>query len=202
MRPTKGLSARWPPERVYHAAHRSVTTPPIVGGPGVGTAPGDLGRPGVGGPTGRHVARTFPAPRQIMTGAPAMGGESCSASRPTREKRRSSLLEGDEAERSLGRARAARLRVRLRPTGPAVYGARPRAKLPWLGIQRSPSTIVEPQWNSDRTLMQTLKEQGLWLDRFTDLVYRAVRTSRSLRSGPGGPGCHLAGNDDGRGSGC
>jgi putative transposase len=45
------------------------------------------------------------------------------------------------------------------------------AELRWLGIQHSPSFVGEPQCNGViERFMRTLKEQCLWLHRFTDLA--------------------------------
>ena len=41
----------------------------------------------------------------------------------------------------------------------------------WLGIQHSPSFVGEPQCNGViERFMRTLKEQCLWLHRFSDLA--------------------------------
>src|SRR5262245_9709772 len=46
------------------------------------------------------------------------------------------------------------------------------AELRWLGIQHSPSFVGEPQCNGViERFMRTLKEQCLWLQRFTDLAH-------------------------------
>ncbi len=46
------------------------------------------------------------------------------------------------------------------------------AELRWLGIQHSPSFVGEPQCNGViERFMRTLKEQCLWLHRFTDLAH-------------------------------
>ena len=45
------------------------------------------------------------------------------------------------------------------------------AELRWLGIQHSPSFVGEPQCNGViERFMRTLKEQCLWLHRFSDLA--------------------------------
>jgi integrase-like protein len=46
------------------------------------------------------------------------------------------------------------------------------AELRWLGIQHLPSLVGEPQCNGViERFMRTLKEQRLWLHRFTDLAH-------------------------------
>jgi putative transposase len=46
------------------------------------------------------------------------------------------------------------------------------AELRWLGIQHSPSFVGEPQCNGViARFMRTLKEQCVWLHRFTDLAH-------------------------------
>ena len=49
--------------------------------------------------------------------------------------------------------------------------ATPSGGVGWLGIQHSPSFVGEPQCNGViERFMRTLKEQCLWLHRFSDLA--------------------------------